>query len=155
MIKETGKVVNIENDMLWVETTVTSSCNACAAKSNCGTSAVAKAFSDKSVINQVENTLNAQLNDTVEIGIPKESILSASFYMYILPLLLALTSAVVCQMWLSRFIVITEPHVIAATFVGGGIGFWLAKKITEGMDDKKYQPQLLKVLPQTIEVKSV
>ena len=149
MIKETGTVVDIKNNMLWVETTVTSSCNACAAKSNCGTSAIAKAFSDKSVINEVRNKLGAKVGDRVEIGIPEESILFGSFYLYLLPLIITISFAVITQLWLVRFIPITEVHVILATFIGGGFGFRIAKHLINKSDQNKYQVQLLKILPDT------
>ena len=157
MIKETGSVVNIKNGMLWVETTVTSSCNACAAKSNCGTSAIAKAFSDKSVINEVHNTLKAKVGDKVEIGIPEESILFGSFYLYLLPLIIAISFAALTQLWLIRFISITEAHVILATFLGGTLGFFMAKYMINKSDQEKYQVQLLKILPDTdaIPIKAV
>ncbi|NVK25345.1 MAG: SoxR reducing system RseC family protein [Gammaproteobacteria bacterium] len=155
MIKETGTVVKVVEDFIWVETTVTSSCNACAAKSNCGTSAIAKAFSDKSVINEVENVLSADIGDTVEIGIPEESVLVGSFYLYLLPILTAILMALVAQFWLSSFIEVNEPMVILATFLGGFVGFLLARRFIERADNEKYKIQLLAIKPQTIEVKSV
>ena len=155
MIKETGKVVKIVDDMVWVETTVTSSCNACAAKSNCGTSAIAKAFSDKSVINEVENTLAAKLDDTVEIGIPEESVLLGSFYLYLLPLISAILAAIATQFWLSRFIQISEGSVIFATFLGGALGFLIAKQLIDRSDNDKYKVRMLAVKQDLIDIKSL
>lgn len=146
MIKETGKVVKVQDSILWVETTVTSTCSTCSAKANCGTSSIAKAFTDKSVINQVENSLNAKIGDVVEIGIPESSLVSGSFYLYLLPLIVAISFAIMTQFWLSHFIPITEPHIIVMTFVGGAIGFYLSKKRLAQTPEDDYQPQLLDVL---------
>jgi len=143
MIKEIGQVVDIEEQWLLVETAIKSTCNSCAAKSNCGTSTIAQAFSSKSVVNKVKNTLNAKVGDSVEIGIPEASLLQGSFYLYLLPLFVAIFSASITQLWLVRFIEIQELHVIAATFLGGYLGFLISKKLLSKSDVDKYQPVLI------------
>ena len=50
MIKETGRVVKRDQGDIWVETSVKSTCNTCAAKANCGTSAIADAVAGKTVV---------------------------------------------------------------------------------------------------------
>lgn len=143
MIKEIGQVVGIEEQWLLVETAIKSTCNSCAAKSNCGTSTIAQAFSSKSVVNKVKNTLNAKVGDSVEIGIPEASLLQGSFYLYLLPLFVAIFSASITQLWLVRFIEIQEIHVILATFLGGYLGFLISKKLLSRSDVDKYQPVLI------------
>ncbi|MBU2919244.1 SoxR reducing system RseC family protein [Psychrosphaera sp. F3M07] len=145
MIKEIGQVIAIEEDFLLVETAIKSTCNTCAAKSNCGTSTIAQAFSNKSVVNKVKNILNAKVGESVEIGIPEASLLQGSFYLYMLPLLSAIFLACTAQFWLSRFIEIQEIHVILATFLGGYIGFLLSRYLLNKSDVDKYQPVLIRI----------
>ncbi|MFT6528476.1 MAG: sigma-E factor negative regulatory protein RseC [Psychrosphaera sp.] len=145
MIKEIGQVIAIEEDCLLVETAIKSTCNTCAAKSNCGTSTIAQAFSNKSVVNKVKNTLNAKVGESVEIGIPEASLLQGSFYLYMLPLLSAIFLACIAQFWLSLFIEIQEIHVILATFLGGYIGFSLSRYLLNKSDVDKYQPVLIRI----------
>lgn len=155
MIKEIGEVVQIEGDEIWVKTQVTSTCNSCAAKSNCGTSSIAKAFGDKSVVNQVNNELGAQLNDQVEIGIPEHSLVQGAFLLYLLPLLVAILFALIGQFWLSRFILVSEPLLIVLTFVGGAFGLLAARFFINRSDVEQYRVKLLRVLPAEIEIKNV
>ncbi len=145
MIKEIGQVIDIQDGWLFVETAIKSTCNTCSAKSNCGTSTVAQAFSNKSVVNKVKNTLDVKIGDSVEIGIPESSLLQGSFYLYLLPLIVAIVFAISTQFWLSRFIDVQEGHVILATFLGGYTGFWFAKSALGKSDVDKYQPVLIRV----------
>lgn len=154
MIKEVGTVVKIAGDMAWVETKVTSTCNACAAKSNCGTSSIAKAFGDKSVVNEVANVKNAKVGAKVEIGIPEESLLTGALLVYLLPLVTAVIVALISQFWLNQFIEITEPLLILFTLVGGWIGFFIAKKRVVATDIN-YEVCMLRVLPDSIEISTV
>ena len=155
MIKESGEVVKVEGDVIWVKTQVTSTCNSCAAKSNCGTSSIAKVFGDKSVVNQVKNEFDAKLNDQVEIGIPEHSLVKGALLLYLLPLVSAISFALIGQFWLSRFILITEPLLIVLTFAGGGIGLLLARFLINRSDVEQYQVKLLRILPSTIDIKNV
>lgn len=155
MIKEVGHIVKLEDQVAWVETQVTSTCNACAAKTNCGTSSIAKAFGDKSVVNQVINDKGAKLGDRVEIGIPEESLITGAFLIYLLPLVTAVISALIAEFWLSQLITMSEPLLILLTFVGGWLGLLIAKRAIKRADDEKYQVLLLAVLPDDISITQV
>ncbi|MUH72556.1 SoxR reducing system RseC family protein [Psychrosphaera haliotis] len=155
MIKELGIVVEKDQDSIWVETAVKSTCKTCAAKSNCGTSAVAEAFAGKSVINKVANSLNAQVGDQVEIGIPEESLIQGAFWIYLTPIFSALFFCLVTQYWLTEFMEINEGLVILSTFLGGYLGFVVARKKLSSSPSDKYLPQLLSIRPEIIPVKPV
>lgn len=155
MITEHGAVVQSDEKYIWVETQVTAACDACNAKSNCGTSSVAKAFSNKTVINKVENTLNASVDDRVEIGIPEQSLITGAFLVYILPLVTALITATIVQFWLVQFIPVYEWQVILASSIGGFLGFKLSKRFIDNDKNQQFEPVLLKVLSSPIPVKNV
>lgn len=154
MIKEVGTVVKLEQGIAWVETKVTSTCNACAAKSNCGTSSIAKAFGDKSVINEVENEKNAQLGEKVEIGIPEQSLLTGAFLVYLLPLITAVVAALLSEFWLSRFVEVTEPMLIVITIAGGWLGFFIARKRVAAAETE-YRVRMLRVMPESLDIKEL
>jgi sigma-E factor negative regulatory protein RseC len=155
MIKEQGTVVQIMGQFALVETSIKSTCSSCSARSNCGTSAIASAVAGKTVVNKVDNVLDATVGDIVEIGIPEDTIITGAFYLYIVPLISAILMAFVAQYWLVRFIDITEPHVIIATLLGGGLGFWLAKIRLAGLSDEDSLPILLRKFPASIEITSI
>lgn len=154
MIKELGRVIKAEDQFIWVETSVKSSCSTCAAKSNCGTSAIAEAVAGKTVVNKVKNTENAKLDDQVEIGIPEETLLTGAFYLYLLPLVFAISGALVSQFWLSKFIVVSEGIVILATLVAGGLGFSVARYLIARQDQSLLEVKLLRIVNESIAVKT-
>jgi sigma-E factor negative regulatory protein RseC len=98
MICESGRVVAIEDNWLWVETHQASSCQSCAAKSGCGQGLINRVFAGKRHYVKVAidaNNSEIGLNDRVEIAIPENVILRSSFLMYFMPLVLTITGAVI------------------------------------------------------------
>lgn len=153
MIKETGKVVKAQDGDIWVETQVTSSCNACAAKANCGTSSLSKAFSSKTIINKVQNHLDAKLDDVVEIGIPEESLIQGATYLYIVPLFAAMVLAFVAQS-LNTSLALGEWFVIVSAIIGGWLGLkWVKFKLAK--HEGEFEPQLLQIISTSIQVQVV
>ena len=154
MIIETGQVIRTQDGYIWVETSVKSTCNTCAAKANCGTGAIADAIAGKTLVNKVLNDKAAKVGDAVEIGIPEETLLLGSFYLYVLPLISAVIFALLGSIWLTRFIDLGEGFTILLTFIGGGLGFYYAKfKLKE--DRIEAEPKLVKVLTSGIKVKEI
>lgn len=98
MICESGRVVSIENDWVWVETFQTTACQSCSAKAGCGQSVLNSVFSGKRHYVRVAADPArgvVQLHDTVEIAIPEHAMLRGSFWLYILPLLFLLGGGIV------------------------------------------------------------
>jgi len=153
MIKETGTVIRAQEGYIWVETSVKSTCSSCAAKSNCGTSAIAEAVAGKTVVNKVKNNQGACVGDSVEIGIPEETLLLGSFYIYMLPLITAILFALAGSLWLPRFIGVGEGLIILLTLIGGLCGFVIAKLKLAG-SQVEVEPQLLKVV-KNIQIKEI
>lgn len=155
MIKEQGVVIDVKEQFIWVETSVKSSCSSCAAKSNCGTGAIARSVAGKTVVNVVENHLNAKNGDLVEIGIDEDTLLSGAFYLYILPLVTAMAAAFSAQFWLANIVTINEPFVILITLLGGFIGFRYARYRFAKLDESTLNAKLLKVLDSPIAIKEI
>lgn len=90
MIKETGRVVAIDDEFLWVETIQRSSCHSCAAKSGCGQSVLGKMFDGRRshirLSRQTSDTANYQVDDQVEIGLPEDALLKGATWVYLMPL---------------------------------------------------------------------
>nr|WP_136250142.1 SoxR reducing system RseC family protein [Ningiella ruwaisensis] len=120
MIEEMGIVVSAEADHAWIETKVKTTCGSCATNDNCGTGLVAKAFSPKPEHIRIETPSPLRVGQTVKIGIPEQHLLSASLWMYILPLAVLLASASVLQ-GLSN---LAEPLVIVISFVCTFLSYW-------------------------------
>ena len=89
MIAETGRIVAIEPEGLWVETIQRSTCGTCAAQKGCGQSLMAKWTGHTSylwVLLQGRDPDSYRLGDEVRLGVPEEVVVNGSLFVYLLPL---------------------------------------------------------------------
>lgn len=97
MLTETGRVVAVENDGLWVETIRQSTCGSCSASKGCGHSLLNKIGDGRRSLVRVipceHSPGEYAVGQSVRIGIPETVVLRSSFVVYILPLLLMLLGA--------------------------------------------------------------
>lgn len=93
MLTETGRVVDIREDSLWVETIKSSTCGACVAEKGCGQT-VLKRLGAKPTYLRIPLAGHSkeyyQLNDVVTIGIPDDIVVKGSLFLYLLPLVFLL-----------------------------------------------------------------
>ena len=93
MIEEQAQVIEIKGDQLVLQAQTQSACGSCAASKGCGTSVLAKVVGRKFTHFQAENNIDAQVGDTVIVGIAEDALLKGSVMMYIVPILAMLTFA--------------------------------------------------------------
>ncbi|QFU76518.1 transcriptional regulator [Halioglobus maricola] len=99
MLLETGRVVAVEDDSVWVETIRRTTCGTCAAKSGCGHGVMNRiSEGHRSLIRALPGKIHPQqcaVDDEVQISIPEEVILRGSVVVYIVPVvsMLALAAA--------------------------------------------------------------
>jgi sigma-E factor negative regulatory protein RseC len=89
MIIESGRIVKIEPEGLWVETIQRSSCDACRAQKGCGHSALAKLGASASrlwVLLEGRDANDYSLGEIVEVGVPEDLIVKGSLFIYLVPL---------------------------------------------------------------------
>lgn len=140
MITETGKVVAVHGDQIWVQTIQTSACQSCSARAGCGQRALAAVSGGRANQILVENTAAARVGDEVVIGVDEQSLLTASLAVYGLPLMLMLTFSGLAHQGLGA----SEPMTILAALVGLGSGFGVVRWRHIGSSDR-FQPTLLRV----------
>lgn len=122
MLEETGTVVRIEEDALWVETLQQSACGHCAARQGCGQHVLGKALATSSTIRVLLNGIpssNFRLNQSVRIGIPGDVVVRGSLLVYLVPLA-ALIAGANFAYWLAG----TEGGAVLgalAGLAGGGL----------------------------------
>ena len=86
MIRETATVVAIDGDSVTVEAAIKSTCNACEAQSDCGTGVISRAIAPKTQQLTLRTPMPVRIGQKVTVGIPEAGILSASAWLYLLPL---------------------------------------------------------------------
>ena len=143
MICETGRVVGIDDDALWVETVSRSTCGSCVAQNACGQGVLNRHFSGRR--NQLRVKLGDRsadefsLNDEVDISIPEVALVGGAMVVYLLPLVTMLMAAVLADRWWNSDGVAAVGAL--AGFVLGmalvrGHGVWASRRAS-------FQPQIV------------
>ncbi|MDG2501640.1 MAG: SoxR reducing system RseC family protein [Porticoccaceae bacterium] len=140
MILETGTVVAVEADSLWVETIQRSTCEACAAEKGCGQRVLSKLTGKTNrirVLFDSQSSKKVSPGQSVTIGIPEDVIVSGSILVYLLPVVSAVIGA-----WITG----SQSDVLG--ILGAGCGLLLGGLIVSlhskrGRNDLRYNPVLL------------
>ena len=147
MLTETGRVVGIETDGIWVETIRRSTCGTCSAQKGCGHGLLNRISEGKRgyvrALPGDQPVEDYKVDDQVLISIPEEVILRGSFIAYILPLLSMLAGA----MAVSHFFA-GQPDLLAVVGAAGGLasGFILVRwHGIHHRQDPEFQPVLLRI----------
>ncbi|MFO7994676.1 MAG: SoxR reducing system RseC family protein [Marinobacter sp.] len=139
MITETGKVVAVSGDRVWVQTIRTSACESCSARNGCGQRALAGVSGGRANQVLVTNTLGARVGDEVTVAIEESALLSASLLVYALPLVLMVLGAVTGHQ-------LSEGQDAAAMLgaaLGMGAGFIVARRVGSN-PNRDYEPRLVR-----------
>jgi sigma-E factor negative regulatory protein RseC len=142
MIRETGRVVALKGDKVWVQTIRASACESCSVRSGCGQRVLVRASGGRASQVLVTNHLNARVGDEVTVAIAESALISASLLVYALPLVLMILGAVTGQQWLPQ----QDAGAIAGAIAGLAAGFGLAR-IIQMRSGGRYQPALVDRLP--------
>lgn len=142
MILETGRVVAIEADGLWVETIQRSTCNSCRAEQGCGQSMMAKLSGHTSylrVLLQGRDAAQYHLGEEVQIGVPEDVIANGSLFVYLVPLIAMLLCSGLAE-WQFAHEGLTILAGLIGLISGGVVIKWRAYQTR---DDSRLQPVLI------------
>ena len=137
MLTETGRVVGLEGDTVWVETLRQSTCGACSARSGCGHGLLNSALpgGSRALVRARLDTALRQpiaLQDHVEVALPERSFLTAAAALYLLPLLTAVLGALVVEQVWAGVGASADAAVALAALLGLGVGLgavrWLSRR---------------------------
>lgn len=153
MLTEIGRVVAKKNDTIWVQTQSKTGCSSCQVNTACGNGIVSKAFSHKVFITPLKNKINANIDDEVEVGIPDNLVVRASFVVYLVPLISMLLALLVCQAWFTNP---SELSSILAAVLGLSVGFLITHRYSKSANQKgQMEPVLLRIVKRPITVKQI
>ena len=148
MLTETGRVVGVEADGLWVETIRRSTCGTCAAQKGCGHGLLNSISEGKRgyirALPGEHPVDHYKIDDQVLISIPEEVILRSSFIAYVLPLSGMLVGALSAVSWLPG-----SEDLLAVLGAVGGLLLGYAAVRWHGVRhrrDPEFQPVLLRVI---------
>lgn len=95
VLETTFDEADFSHKMARVKVQRTNACESCSLKSGCGQSALTKISSNQCLELDVENKLGAKPGDQVLIAIPESGLMSASLRVYLIPLVLMVSGAVI------------------------------------------------------------
>lgn len=127
MIEETATVIAIEQGQLVLQASTRTACGSCAAKQGCGTSVLSGWLGRKVVHIRADNTVDAQVGDEVVIGLGEDALLSGSVWIYLLPLLVMLLSALLADQLLESGRQGRDLLVMLAAVTGFGLMLLVAR----------------------------
>lgn len=140
MITESGRVVAVSGDKVWVQTIRTSACESCSARSGCGQRVLASVSGGKANQVLVPNTLGVGVGDEVKLAVEESALMRASLLVYALPLLLMVIGAVLGQ----QLGLVRDVGAMLGAGVGLVSGFAIARSVQSGQS-ARFDPVLVDV----------
>jgi len=158
MIEEQAIVTDCDKDFVWVQTQRKSSCGQCSVKEGCGTQVLSKVFGNKSshvrcLYPHNVSSQNIKIGDRVIIGLEESALLSGSFLVYFLPLLMMIFCAGLMvffsKLWWPEWV---DLLTVAASFSGLIFGLLFSHRYTHQYvknenRQNRYEPVIIKKLP--------
>lgn len=145
MIEEIAKITKMDAENIWIEIKKSNGCHGCASRSSCGTSALSQLFGNKVSVFQISHQPEAEdlkIGDEVLVGIEDRQYVSASFLIYLLPLLFMFSLSLLFD----QVFALSDFWVLLVILFGLGSGFMVANVISRQLS-KPLQPQLIKKMP--------
>ncbi len=122
MIEEYAIITAREENLAVLEIERRTACGLCGQKRGCGNATWGKLLGHKSQQFRAENGIDANVGDSVVVGIDERVILSSVFYLYIVPLLGMLIAAILVDTFFNN-----ELYVLLAAASGLLLGFLWVK----------------------------
>ncbi|BFM50921.1 SoxR reducing system RseC family protein [Marinomonas sp. THO17] len=141
MIEESGKVMAVSEGFAEVETIRTSSCSTCRARHGCGHHAIAQVSPANRMRMQAIDPLSVEVGQQVVIGIPEDTLLQASLWMYLMPLLGLVTGAVIPSLWAG-----SNHFAVMLSIVGFAMGLVFARhKANQSSSNQDFYPKIIRI----------
>jgi len=118
MIEEFAVITRRFDDHVMLEIERRTACGLCGQKRGCGNATWGRLLGHDSHEFAAENAINANVGDSVVVGIDERVVLSSAFYLYVVPLLTMLVGAVLADVLLNN-----QFYVILASVAGLLLGF--------------------------------
>lgn len=118
MIEEFAVVTKRFDDHVMLEIERRTACGLCGQKRGCGNATWGKLLGHDSHEFPADNAINANVGDSVVVGIDEHIVLSSAFYLYVVPLCTMLVGAVLADTLLNN-----EFYVMLAAALGLLLGF--------------------------------
>jgi sigma-E factor negative regulatory protein RseC len=146
MIEEYAVVTSIKDNQATLEIERRTACGICGQTRGCGNATWGKMLGHDSHSFTAENPINANVGNSVVVGINEQAVLSSAFYLYVVPLLGLLIGTSLADYYFTNQLI-----VILGAALGLVLGFLWVKGHLIGHDksgvtySKKYQAVILRL----------
>jgi sigma-E factor negative regulatory protein RseC len=152
MIKENAIVVSIDKDVASLEIVRNKPCGLCGQSRGCGISIWGRLFGHRPNIFKAQNTVNANVDEIVVVGVEESALLWSSFAVYGVPLVLLILGAM-----LGSLVFPSALHADRNTALGAVLGLfvgylWLKVHNQARALDARYRPVILGLAEQSSNV---
>lgn len=148
MITENGIVTTADISTAWIKTIRSGACEACSSRESCGT-----AGNQKEMIVSVKNTLNVKAGDHVVIGLETGPIMFLTFLLYVFPILMLITGALIGNFLAPVFNLNPSLISMLAGFFFFSLSFYIIRRKNHSLSkEDSYKPFLVRKKSQAIQV---
>lgn len=151
LMEELARVVEYQSGWVMVEVELKSACNHCSNSENCGTSAVAKAFSVKTQRFAIASGKPYQQGDMLKLGLPESVIIKAAALVYLLPLLGLFTFAALGHLLGLGLAFDTNTSAMLMALIGGALSWRIGKYFAHRIEADA-QPVIISNLGQKVDL---
>jgi sigma-E factor negative regulatory protein RseC len=151
MIEEFAVVTKRIDDHVMLEIERRTACGLCGQKRGCGNATWGKLLGHDSHEFPADNPINANVGDSVVVGIDEHIVLSSAFYLYVVPLITLLVATVLADTFFNN-----EFYVMLAAAFGLLLGFaWVKRHLigygtTKKPYGKKFRAVILRHADETV-----
>lgn len=139
MLREMATVVAKQGNVYTLHCQRQNSCGSCSSKAGCGTSALTQYMGNKPIIFEIEDNTEYRIGETVELGLPEQSLLKGGFLVYLLPLLVFMLGMVAIEQLFDS----AQGYNYLA-FVMMAISFYWVRHLTRiTLNQEQYKPVIL------------
>lgn len=142
MIEEHAIIIAQADTQATLELERRTACGLCGQKRGCGNATWGKLLGHGSHQFNADNPINANVGDSVVVGIDESAVLNTAFFLYVVPLITMLASASIIEYFFDN-----EFYVMLSAASGLAIGFLWVKGYLIGSGkaySKKYQAVILR-----------
>ena len=145
MLIESGQIVLVEADCLWVETVQRSTCGSCVAQKGCGQSLLAKWAGRPHylrVLLQGRKASSFKVGAAIDVGIPEDVVALGALFVYMLPLLTLVLGAS-----FGHFLFVGELPAVIGAVLGTVTGALIVRcHAIRYRNDARFQPVVVECL---------
>ncbi len=147
MIKETATVIAVDGDVITVEAAIKTTCSSCQAQSDCGSGVISRALSPKTQQLTLQSPVPCKVGDKVSIGVPEAGIVTASLWLYVIPLIIFIASALSFNALLPAVGLSGEFWVLLGSLCVTFLAFTVISGYLKKRDQTRFRPVILSSIP--------